>query len=349
MNSFYGDLSAILIENQPWWAEFIRTPSQKVALIPDWEEKLEKLTHETLNENVTSLAGVPSWNLVMIKHLLNYTGKSNLLEIWPNLELFMHGGVSFAPYREQFQKVIPSPNMHYMETYNASEGFFAIQDDPASDSMLLMLDYGIFYEFVPLDELTKPNPTALTIADVEVGRNYAMVITTNSGLWRYLIGDTVTFTSKHPHKIRITGRTRHFINVFGEEVIVENAERALEKACKATGALVAEYTAAPVYMGTDRKGCHEWFIEFVKQPSSIEEFARVLDSTLCEVNSDYEAKRAKNVTLDFPVVTQAVQGTFFEWMRQRGKLGGQNKVPRLSNTREYIDELLAIHNQLKSK
>lgn len=349
MNSFYGDLSAILIENQPWWAEFIRTPSQKVALIPDWEEKLEKLTHETLNENVTSLAGVPSWNLVMIKHLLSYTGKSNLLEIWPNLELFMHGGVSFAPYREQFQKVIPSPNMHYMETYNASEGFFAIQDDPASDSMLLMLDYGIFYEFVPLDELTKPNPTALTIADVEVGRNYAMVITTNSGLWRYLIGDTVTFTSKHPHKIRITGRTRHFINVFGEEVIVENAERALEKACMATGALVAEYTAAPVYMGTDRKGCHEWFIEFVKQPSSIEEFARVLDSTLCEVNSDYEAKRAKNVTLDFPVVTQAVQGTFFEWMRQRGKLGGQNKVPRLSNTREYIDELLAIHNQLKSK
>ena len=349
MNSFYGDLSAILIENQPWWAEFIRTPSQKVALIPDWEEKLEKLTHETLNENVTSLAGVPSWNLVMIKHLLNYTGKSNLLEIWPNLELFMHGGVSFAPYREQFQKVIPSPNMHYMETYNASEGFFAIQDDPASDSMLLMLDYGIFYEFVPLDELTKPNPTALTIADVEVGRNYAMVITTNSGLWRYLIGDTVTFTSKHPHKIRITGRTRHFINVFGEEVIVENAERALEKACKATGALVAEYTAAPVYMGTDRKGCHEWFIEFVKQPSSIEEFAQVLDSTLCEVNSDYEAKRAKNVTLDFPVVTQAAQGTFFEWMRQRGKLGGQNKVPRLSNTREYIDELLAIHNQLKSK
>ncbi|HON70635.1 MAG TPA: GH3 auxin-responsive promoter family protein [Tenuifilum sp.] len=349
MNSFYGDLSAILIENQPWWAEFIRTPSQKVALIPDWEEKLEKLTHETLNENVTSLAGVPSWNLVMIKHLLNYTGKSNLLEIWPNLELFMHGGVSFAPYRDQFQKVIPSPNMHYMETYNASEGFFAIQDDPASDSMLLMLDYGIFYEFVPLDELTKPNPTALTIADVEVGRNYAMVITTNSGLWRYLIGDTVTFTSKYPHKIKITGRTRHFINVFGEEVIVENAERALEKACKATGALVAEYTAAPVYMGTDRKGCHEWFIEFVKQPSSIEEFARVLDSTLCEVNSDYEAKRAKNVTLDFPVVTSAAPGTFFEWMRQRGKLGGQNKVPRLSNTREYIDELLAIHNQLKSK
>jgi len=349
MNSFYGDLSAILIENQPWWAEFIRTPSQKVALIPDWEEKLEKLTHETLNENVTSLAGVPSWNLVMIKHLLNFTGKSNLLEIWPNLELFMHGGVSFAPYREQYQKVIPSPNMHYMETYNASEGFFAIQDEPAMDSMLLMLDYGIFYEFIPLDELTSSNPKALTVADVEVGKNYAMVITTNSGLWRYLIGDTVTFTSKYPHKIKITGRTRHFINVFGEEVIIENAERALEKACKDTGALVAEFTAAPVYMGTDRKGRHEWLIEFEKQPSSIEDFSRVLDSTLCEVNSDYEAKRAKNVTLDFPVVTSAAPGTFFEWMRQQGKLGGQNKVPRLSNTREYIDELLAIHNQLKSK
>ncbi|MEW5845105.1 MAG: GH3 auxin-responsive promoter family protein [Bacteroidota bacterium] len=349
MNSFYGDLSAILIENEPWWAEFIRTPSQKVALIPDWEEKLEKLTHETLNENVTSLAGVPSWNLVMIKHLLSYTGKSNLLEIWPNLELFMHGGVSFAPYREQFQKIIPSPNMHYMETYNASEGFFAIQDDPTSDSMLLMLDYGIFYEFIPLDELSSSNPKALTVADVEVGKNYAMVISTNSGLWRYLIGDTVTFTSKTPHKIKITGRTRHFINVFGEEVIIDNAERALEKACKATGALVAEYTAAPVFMKTDRKGCHEWLIEFEKQPSSIDEFARVLDATLCEVNSDYEAKRAKNVTLDFPIVNAAAKGTFFEWMRQRGKLGGQNKVPRLSNTREYIDELLEIHHRRKAE
>ena len=346
MKSFYGDLSAILIENQPWWAEFIRTPSQKVALIPDWEEKLEKLTQETLNENVTSLAGVPSWNMVMIKHLLSYTGKSNLLEIWPNLELFMHGGVSFVPYREQFQKVIPTPNMHYMETYNASEGFFAIQDDPTSDSMLLMLDYGIFYEFVPLHELSNPNPVALTVADVEVGKNYAMVISTNSGLWRYLIGDTVTFTSKAPHRIKITGRTRHFINVFGEEVIIDNAERALEKACKVTGALIAEYTAAPVFMGTDRKGCHEWLIEFEKQPGSIDEFARVLDSALCEANSDYEAKRAKNVTLDFPIVQAATPGTFFEWMRQRGKLGGQNKVPRLSNTREYIDELLAIHNRL---
>lgn len=346
MKSFYGDLSAILIENQPWWAEFIRTPSQKVALIPDWEEKLEMLTHETLKENVTSLAGVPSWNLVMIKHLLSYTGKSNLLEIWPNLELFIHGGVSFAPYREQFQKLIPSPNMHYLETYNASEGFFSIQDDPTDDSMLLMLDYGIFYEFIPLDELSKPNPRALTVADVEIGKNYAMVITTNSGLWRYLIGDTISFTSKSPHKLKITGRTRHFINVFGEEVIVDNAERALKKACKATGALVAEYTAAPVYMETDRKGCHEWLIEFERAPAHIDEFARILDATLCEVNSDYEAKRAKNVTLDFPIVTAASPGTFFEWMRQRGKLGGQNKVPRLSNSREYIDELLAIHKKL---
>ncbi|QKG80997.1 GH3 auxin-responsive promoter family protein [Tenuifilum thalassicum] len=348
IKSFYGDLSAILIENQPWWADFIRTPSQKVALIPDWEKKLEMLTTETLKENVTSLAGVPSWNLVMIKHLLNHTGKNNLLEIWPNLELFMHGGVSFAPYREQFQKLIPSPNMHYMETYNASEGFFAIQDDPNSDSMLLMLDYGIFFEFIPFEELSKPNPKTLTVADVEIGKNYAMVISTNSGLWRYMIGDTVTFTSKSPHKIKITGRTRHYINAFGEEVIIDNAERALEKACAATGAIISEYTAAPIFMETNKKGSHEWLIEFEKAPANIDTFANILDSSLCELNSDYEAKRAKNVTLDFPKVTQAAPGTFFEWMRERGKLGGQNKVPRLSNTREYIDELLAIHNRLIS-
>ncbi len=346
MNSFYGDLSAILIENQPWWVDFIRTPSQRVALIPDWEEKLEQLTHETIKENVTSIAGVPSWNLVMIKHILAYTGKRNLLEVWPKLELFMHGGVSFTPYREQFQKLIPSSNMHYMESYNASEGFFAIQDNPSFDDMLLMLDYGIFYEFIPLDELSKPNPQTLTVADVEVGKNYAMVISTNTGLWRYLIGDTITFTSRVPHKIKITGRTRHFINVFGEEVIIDNAERAIDKACRITGAMVADYTAAPVFMEADRKGCHEWLIEFERQPSDLNQFAIELDKALCDVNSDYEAKRAKNITLDFPIVHAAAPGTFFEWMRQRGKLGGQNKVPRLSNTREYIEQLLAITHQL---
>lgn len=340
--SYYGDLSAILIENLPWWADFIRTPSQKVALIPEWEEKLEKLTKEALNENVTSLAGVPSWNLVMIKHILNFTGKNNLLEIWPDIELFTHGGVSFTPYREQFRKVIPSPDMHYLETYNASEGFFAIQDDPKRDDMLLMLDYGVFYEFVPTDQLGKPNPKALTIADIELNRNYAIVISTNSGLWRYMIGDTVMFTSTFPHKIKITGRTKHFINAFGEEVIIENAEQALKSACEKTGALIKEYTAAPIYMGDNAKGAHEWLIEFEVEPNDLNFFTTVLDNALCAINSDYEAKRYKGITLSLPVVRSMKSGTFFNWMKERGKLGGQNKVPRLSNNRDYVDALLEI-------
>ncbi|HPF93205.1 MAG TPA: GH3 auxin-responsive promoter family protein, partial [Tenuifilaceae bacterium] len=340
--SYYGDLSAILIENIPWWADFIRTPSQKVALIPEWEVKLEMLTKEALKENVTNLAGVPSWNLVMIRHILDYTGKSNLLEIWPNLELFTHGGVSFTPYREQFQKLIPSPGMHYLETYNASEGFFAIQDNPCSNDMLLMLDYGIFYEFIPLDELASPSPHALTIADVEVGKNYALVITTNSGLWRYLIGDTVTFTSTFPHKIKISGRTKHFINAFGEEVIIENAERALKVACEKTGALINEYTAAPIYMGDNAKGAHEWLIEFEVEPADLKFFTAALDNALCSINSDYEAKRYKGITLMEPTVHALKPGTFFRWMRERGKLGGQNKVPRLSNTRDYVDSILEL-------
>lgn len=346
--SYYGDLSAILIENQPWWVEFIRTPSQKVALIPDWEKKLEKITHETLKENVTSIAGVPSWNLVMIKHILDFTGKSNLLEVWPRLELYMHGGVSFAPYREQYKKIIPSSNMQYMEAYNASEGFFAIQDDLDADDMLLMLDYGIFFEFIPVEDIALEKPRVLTIADAEIGKNYAMVISTNSGLWRYLIGDTITFTSKSPHKIRISGRTRHFINVFGEEVIVDNAEKALKVACNKTDAQINEYTAAPIYMDRDKTGAHEWVIEFETEPSSMSEFTYELDTALCSINSDYEAKRYKGVTLGMPIVRNVVPGTFFEWMKQRGKLGGQNKVPRLSNSREYLEQLMAIHNQLTS-
>jgi len=338
--SYYGDLSAILIENIPWWADFIRTPSQKVALIPEWEVKLEKLTEEALRENVTNIAGVPSWNLVLIKHILDFTGKNNLLEIWPNLELFTHGGVSFTPYREQFQKVIPSPNMHYMETYNASEGFFAIQDDPNTADMLLMLDYGVFYEFIPMNEIDQPNPKAVTIADIEINKNYAMVITTNSGLWRYMIGDTVMFTSTFPHKIKITGRTKHFMNAFGEEIIIDNAEKALEIACKKTKATIADYTAAPIYMGDDAKGAHEWLIEFENEPDNPQFFVNALDIALCSINSDYEAKRYKGITLSEPVVHILKPGTFFNWMKSRGKLGGQNKVPRLSNTREYVDALL---------
>jgi hypothetical protein len=349
MNSYYGDLSAILIENQPWWADFIRTPSQKVALIPDWEEKLDMITRETLTENVTSIAGVPSWNLVMIKHILNHSGKSNLLEIWPNLELFMHGGVSFVPYREQFKQVIPSASMNYMEAYNASEGFFALQDDPSTDDLLLMLDYGIFYEFIPVEEISSENPRVLTIGDVEVGKNYAMVISTNSGLWRYLIGDTISFTSKSPHKIKITGRTRHFINVFGEEVIVDNAENALKVACEKTGAQIREYTAAPVFMDRNQTGTHEWVIEFEVEPNDLNVFTTELDTALCSINSDYEAKRYKGVTLRIPIVRSVSKQTYFEWMRQRGKLGGQNKVPRLSNSREYVEQLLEIDSQLRVK
>jgi hypothetical protein len=340
--SYYGDLSAILIDNIPWWADFIRTPSQKVALIAEWEVKLEKLTEEALKENVTNLAGVPSWNLVMIKHILDFTGKSNLLDVWPNLELFIHGGVSFTPYREQFQKIIPSPNMHYLETYNASEGFFAIQDIPNQDDMLLMLDYGVFYEFVPFDQVGASNPTALTIADVELGKNYALLITTNSGLWRYMIGDTVMFTSTYPHKIKITGRTKHFINAFGEEVIIDNAENALKIACEKTGAHIREYTAAPIYMGDNAKGSHEWLIEFEVEPPDLNYFTTMLDNALCSINSDYEAKRYKGITLSEPVVRSLKPNTFFNWMKERGKLGGQNKVPRLSNTREYVDALLKM-------
>jgi hypothetical protein len=344
--SYYGDLSAILIENLPWWVDFIRTPKTEIALMEKWEEKLEKITQTTIKENVTNIAGVPSWNLVLIKHILNYTGKSNLLEIWPNLELFTHGGVSFTPYREQFRKIIPSENMHYMEAYNASEGFFAIQDDPSTDDMLLMLDYGIFYEFIPMDSFYKEYVKAITIDNVVPNKNYAMVITTNSGLWRYIIGDTVMFTSTFPHKIKITGRTRHFINAFGEELIIENAENALKIACEKTHSLIREYTAGPIFMGDNSNGAHEWLIEFEQEPADIDYFTMLLDNALCSHNSDYEAKRYRNITLRMPVVRKVKNGTFFTWMKEKGKLGGQHKVPRLSNDRKYIDELLKIHDRL---
>jgi len=344
--SFYGDLSAILIQNLPFWVDFIRTPSTEVALITKWEEKLEKLTKETLKENVTNITGVPSWNLVLMKYILEYTGKKNLLEIWPNLELFIHGGVSFVPYKDQFNFLIPSEKMNYLETFNASEGFFAIQDDPTVNTMLLMLDYGIFYEFIPVDHLHDIQPKAYHIGEVEKGKNYALVISTNGGLWRYIIGDTLIFESLYPHKIRISGRTTHYINAFGEELMVDNADRALFIACEKTNAQIKEYTAAPIYMNIKTKGSHEWLIEFEKEPENLEYFNTVLDHALMSLNSDYEAKRYKNITLDTPVIRPLKKGSFHKWFNEKGKLGGQNKMPRLSNERKYIDELLVINDKL---
>jgi hypothetical protein len=344
--SFYGDLSAILIENSPFWVSFIRTPNTKIALLEKWEEKLEKAYEATLYENVTNIAGVPSWNLVFIKYILEKTGKSNLLEIWPNLELFIHGGISFLPYRKQFEKLIPSASMNYLETYNASEGFFAIQDDLGSDDMLLMLDYGVYYEFVTMDQLDMEQPKTLSIGEVEPCVNYAMIISTNGGLWRYRLGDTITFTSLYPHKIKITGRTKHFINAFGEELIVDNAENALKTACRKCNAIISEYTAGPIYMSDKTKGGHEWLIEFEKEPENMEYFIAMLDNALQSLNSDYEAKRYKNITLDPPVVHSAKKGLFYRWLKEKGKLGGQNKVPRLANNRIYLDELLEINQRL---
>ena len=340
--SYYGDLSAVLIENLPFWVQFIRTPASEIALHPDFEEKLDMITHHTVNENVTSIAGVPSWNLVLLKKVLDFTGKNNILEVWPNLELFTHGGVSFTPYRDSFRKLIPSDHMSYLETYNASEGFFGIQDDLERDDMLLMLDLGIFYEFIPVDQLSSSNPTIYSIGEVEVGVNYAMIITTNCGLWRYMIGDTIVFTTLHPHRIKITGRTKCFINAFGEELIIENAEKAVVAACEATGAVIKEYTAGPLFMSKEEKGGHEWMIEFENPPANLKQFTKVLDETLKTLNSDYEAKRYKDLTLKLPRVVSLEPGTFYRWMKKRGKLGGQNKIPRLANDRKYLDELTDI-------
>ena len=341
-DSLYGDLSAILIENAPFWVDIIRTPKQKIALLEDFEEKLNLITKSTVNENVTSISGVPSWYLVLIKQILSFTGKSNLLDVWPNLEVFFHGGISFTPYRDQYKKLIAGDQMNYMETYNASEGFFGIQDDPLSRDMLLMLDYGIFYEFIPTDKLSSVSPPVYTIAEVEKGVNYAIIISTNGGLWRYMMGDTIVFSHLHPYRFRISGRTKHFINVFGEEIIVDNADKAIESACKATNAVIGEYTAGPVFMNTVSKGSHEWIIEFEKAPSDLTIFINVLDDTLKSVNSDYEAKRFKDLNLVMPVIRSVPIGTFNKWLKSKNKLGGQNKVPRLSNSREYIEDLYVI-------
>ncbi len=339
-DSYYGDLSAIIIQNLPFWADFIRTPDTSIVLMDEWEEKLNKMTEATLNENVTSLSGVPSWFLVLLKHILQVSGKSNIHEIWPNLELFVHGGVSFTPYREQYKNILPSAKMNYLETYNASEGFFGIQDDPFDDSMLLMLDYGIYYEFIPLEYIDDEHPKVIRLEDVELYKNYAIIITTNGGLWRYQIGDTIFFTSKEPFKFKISGRTKLFMNAFGEEIIIDNAEKAVQTACLKTNSIVKEYTAAPIFMASNQKGTHQWLIEFEKAPVNIDEFTFILDNALMSANSDYEAKRYKNITLEKPHVTIAKSGLFYQWLKEKGKLGGQNKVPRLSNNRSLIDELL---------
>ncbi len=335
-----GDLSAIMIENTPWFAGPWRTPPREIALEADFERKVEMICKCCAGQDVRALAGVPSWNLVMLRRVLEYTGKNNLLEVWPRLELFMHGGVNFEPYRRIYSELIPSEGMHYLETYNASEGFFAIADDFSQDGdMLLMLDYGIFYEFLPTTQLGDYSKV-VGLQRVELGVNYAMIISTSSGLWRYMIGDVVQFTSLSPFRIRIAGRTRHYINAFGEELIVDNAERAIVAACEATGALVGEYTAAPVYMDLRRKGAHQWVVEFAREPSSMEEFTAALDRALMAENSDYEAKRFRDTTLLAPVVTVVPSGTFRRWMEARGKVGGQNKVPRLANSREFVDQIL---------
>jgi hypothetical protein len=345
-NSYYGDLSAIIIENIPFWTEFYRTPSTEISLIEEFEEKIEKIIEHSLGENVTSFAGVPSWYLVLLKRVLQVTGKSNILEVWPNLEVFTHGGVNFEPYREQYEKLIPSAQMHYMETYNASEGFFGIQDEPDKKDMLLMLDYGIYYEFIPMDEFRYDNPTVISLQDVEIGKNYAMVISTNGGLWRYMIGDTIRFTSRSPFKFVITGRTKHFINAFGEELIIDNAEKAFKIACERTGAIISEYSGGPIYMKDNQKGAHEWVIEFEKLPNDLDHFISLFDGALKTINSDYEAKRHKNLSLEMPHVVVAKKGLFYEWMKSRGKVGGQNKIPRLSNDRQYLDQLIELNKSL---
>ncbi|WP_411272927.1 GH3 auxin-responsive promoter family protein [Daejeonella sp.] len=341
-DSCYGDLSAVLIKNLPFWAEFYRTPDMSIALMDDFEEKVEKMAQATINVNVTNISGVPTWNLVLAKRVLEITGKDNLLEVWPNLEFYFHGAVNFNPYREQFKKLIPRDDMYYMETYNASEGFFGIQDQPDSDEMLLMLDYGIYYEFLPMENIHSESPKTLGLDQVELNKNYALIISTNAGLWRYMIGDTIKFTCLSPHRIQITGRTKHFINAFGEELIIDNAEKGLSKACSETNAIIRDYTACPIYFKGNDAGGHEWIIEFEKKPDDIERFTDVLDETLRSVNSDYDAKRFKDMALRRPTIHVADDGIFYNWMKNRGKLGGQHKVPRLANDRTYVDEILKM-------
>jgi hypothetical protein len=345
-NSFFGDLSAILIENMPIWAEFSSTPSNKISLMSEWESKMAAIINETKRENVTSFAGVPSWMLVLMNKMLEETGKGNLFEIWPNLEVYFHGGVSFNPYREQYQNLLPKKEFKYYEIYNASEGFFAIQDLNHSSDLLLMLDYGIFYEFIPMDTFGMSNEKTIRLADVELNKNYAVVITTNSGLFRYLVGDTVRFTSLNPFRIRVTGRTKHHINVFGEELMVENTDQAIAKACHITHSEIIDYTVAPVFMDGKEKGAHEWMIEFKKKPADMAVFQKALDETLQTLNSDYEAKRYNNMTLNPLVINIAREHLFYDWLKDNNKLGGQHKIPRLSNQRDYLEQLKSMQEKV---
>ncbi|RTL49844.1 MAG: GH3 auxin-responsive promoter family protein [Sphingobacteriales bacterium] len=337
----YGDLSAVLLQNTPMWASWIRTPELSIALMDEWEHKIEQLAQSTIQENVTSISGVPTWTLLLIKRILQITGKNTLSEVWPNLELYLHGGVSFIPYKKQFQKLI-GKNIYYLDLYNASEGFFAAQNDADEEGMLLFLDYGIFYEFMPVEEYGKTSPVTIGLQQVEIGKNYAPVISTNGGLWRYLTGDTIQFTALHPFKIKVSGRLKHFINAFGEELIVDNTDKAVAIAAQKTNSIISEYTAAPVYFNDEQNGAHEWLIEFERPPQNMEHFAFELDCALKSLNSDYEAKRQKDIALRMPIVHAVQKNIFNGWLRHKGKLGGQHKVPRLSNNRIYVDELLQL-------
>ncbi len=337
----YGDLSAVLMQNTPFWGHWIRTPELSIALLDEWENKIEQLAQNTINENVTSLSGVPTWTIILIKRILEITGKQNLKEVWPNLELYLHGGVSFTPYRKQVEALIGEP-INYLEIYNASEGFFAAQNMPDDDGLLLFTDHGTFYEFLPIEEYKKPNPKTIGLNEVRLHKNYALVISNNGGLWRYLIGDTVQFTSIRPYKIKVTGRLKHFINAFGEELIIDNSDSAIATACAKTGAIVSDYTAAPLYFSENENGTHEWLIEFDERPEDLGLFTLTLDNSLKELNSDYEAKRHKNIALRMPVVHIIEKGSFNKWLKGHGKLGGQHKIPRLSNDRKMLDEILSL-------
>ncbi len=339
-DSYYGDLSAVMLQNMPFYGNLLRTPDLSIALMDEWEEKIERMAQAVIHENVTSIAGVPTWTIVLIKRIFELTGTDNLADVWPNLEVYMHGGVSFTPYREQFKKLIRKPDMNYLESYNASEGFFAAQDVIGEEGLLLFLQHGIFYEFMPMEELGKEFPRTLQLHEVELGRNYALIISTNGGLWRYLLGDTVQFVSLAPYRIRVSGRTKSFINAFGEELIVDNSDKAIAEACAATGAVVNDYTAAPIYFSEGEAGGHEWLVEFEQQPSSIDAFVDVLDRALKTINSDYEAKRHKDMALRRPTLHSLQPGTFTEWLKSKGKLGGQHKVPRLNNERNVLEEIL---------
>lgn len=342
-NSFHGDVSAIIIRNLPMWADFFRAPDVNIALMDEWESKLEQIALSMMDENVTSLAGVPSWMLVLLKRILEKKKVSSINEVWPNLEVYFHGGISFKPYKEQFIKIFDNSKVNFMQMYNASEGFFGIQDQLKSNEMLLMLDYGIFYEFLEIKDLdiTEAHKKVIHLDQVKTGVDYSMIITTNAGLWRYQIGDVIRFTSTNPYRFVISGRTKQHINVFGEELMVHNTDAAIAAACEKTHAMVKEYTVAPVFM-ENNSGSHEWLIEFEKEPNNFEFFVAMLDENLKKQNSDYEAKRYNNYVLHFPHVQKMPENSFYNWLKANNKMGGQYKVPRLSNDRKILEEIIKL-------